>query len=58
MTNIEVYNMNSKLIYSQNSIQNQNRISVDLKDKQSGIYIVKIVYSDGSIKQQKIVIEK
>ncbi len=58
MTAIEVYNMNSKLVYSLNSVQNQNRISVDLKDKQSGIYIIKVMYSDGSVRQQKVVVTK
>ncbi|MFK8039574.1 MAG: T9SS type A sorting domain-containing protein [Crocinitomicaceae bacterium] len=58
MVAIEVYDMNSKLVYSLNSIQNKNRVSVDLKDQQSGIYIVKIVNSDGSMNHQKVVVGK
>ena len=57
MTEIAVYDMNSRIVYSLNSIQNQSSISVDLKDQQSGIYIVKVVYSDGSVGQQKVVVE-
>lgn len=58
MTAIKVYDMSSKLVYSRNSIQNENRASVDLRNQESGIYIVKIIYSDGSVKQQKVVVEK
>lgn len=58
MTTIEVYDMSSRLVYSLNSVQNQTRVNVDLKNQQSGIYLVKIVYADGSVKQQKVVVEK
>ena len=58
MSSIMVFDLSSKLVYSQSSIQNQSRISVDLKDQESGIYIVKIMYSDGSVRQQKVVVEK
>lgn len=58
MTNIEVYDMNLKLVYTANSIQNQSRVSIDLNDQQSGIYLVKVTYANGSIEQQKVVVEK
>ena len=57
MTTVEVFDMNSKLIHSLNSVQNQKDIRVDLRNQQSGIYVVKITYSDGSVSQQKIVIQ-
>ena len=58
MKAIEVYDLNSKLVYSDNSIQEQSRKNLDLTKLNSGVYMVKITFADGSTKQEKIVLEK
>lgn len=58
MSSIEVYDMNLKLVHTVNSIQGQNRASIDLNDQQSGIYLVKVIYANGSVEQQKVIVEK
>ncbi|PHR37198.1 MAG: hypothetical protein COA38_00480 [Fluviicola sp.] len=58
MTSVKVFDLNSRQVYSSEPTENQNNTRIDLKDQPAGIYIVKIQYSDGSISQQKIVLEK
>ncbi len=58
MTDVKVFDLNSRQVYSSELNENQNRTNIDLKGQPVGIYIVKIQYSDGSVSQQKIVLEK
>ena len=57
MTSVKVYDMSSKEVYNGEISENQTS-SIDLKGQPVGVYLVKIQYSDGSISQEKIVLEK
>lgn len=58
LTNVTVYDLNSKEVSTGVINENQTVSKIDMKDQPVGIYLVKIQYADGSVSQQKIVVER
>lgn len=56
ISTVSVFDMNSREVFT--TAVNGRSTSIDLKEQPSGIYIVKVKYADGSISQEKIVLEK
>lgn len=55
---IEVYDLNSKSVYSSEAMNNQRRVLIDLKGVPSGVYMVKVTHVDGLITQEKVVLKR
>lgn len=58
MASVKVFDLNSREVYSNALSGTKNSTSLNLKDQPVGVYIVKVQYTDGSVSQQKVVLEK
>jgi len=54
---LEITDINGKHVYS-DFFENKNTFSVNLKNKNNGIYFIKITDSSGEISMKKIIINK
>jgi Arylsulfotransferase (ASST)/Bacterial Ig-like domain/Secretion system C-terminal sorting domain/Cep192 domain 8 len=52
---LRVSNMNGELVYLDNEFKELNNYKIDLKHRNSGIYIVIIVFEDGSVNTLKLI---
>jgi hypothetical protein len=52
---LKISNMNGELVYIDTKVQELNNYKVDFSDKNNGIYLVFILFDDGSINMSKFV---
>ncbi|MFK7785874.1 MAG: T9SS type A sorting domain-containing protein [Crocinitomicaceae bacterium] len=58
MTSVSVYDLNSREVFSKEISENDSSTRINLEGQPTGVYLLKVKFSDGSVTQEKIVLEK